>query len=198
MSHYHAIQGTFIWSNPLGCGVASPEEMDNLSFVKHEREIVSFRDFVFEARCGITSCFEDMIADRNKQINDILAYRRTFDKHRSPLHFDVTEIQMQTLLQDIKRLKGYLQLKKNKLTHNNLKVNDKELAKQIPISNFIDFKFGFSKCLWHNEKHGSMKLYKEDNHVWCFSCQKYGDTIDVVQAINGCDFKTAIKIILNK
>lgn len=76
--------------------------------------------------------------------------------------------------------------------------NDKELAKTVPIDHFYEFKGGFAKCLWHNEKTGSLKYYPEDNHVYCFSCQKRGDTIDVVMAIHNLDFNKAVKFILGK
>lgn len=194
MSHYHSIEGTFIWNTPLGCGIASPSEMDDLSRVDCTREIISFRDFLFESRSGITSTLKEMISDRNCQINEILTLRRTFDKHRSPLHYEVTEIQIQTLLQDIKRLKGYLQL--NKLgKQDNAKINI-EKAKSVPIDTFIKFnRAGFAPCIWHNEKTGSMYYYRKSNKVKCFGCQKSGDVIDVIKEIRKCSFIEAVNIL---
>lgn len=49
-------------------------------------------------------------------------------------------------------------------------------------------KSGFCRCIFHNEKTPSMKLYKDS--FYCFSCQKSGDIFSFVQQINGIDFKT--------
>lgn len=52
-------------------------------------------------------------------------------------------------------------------------------------------KSGFCRCIFHNEKTPSMKLYKDS--FYCFSCQKSGDIFSFVQQINGIDFKTAFQ-----
>jgi len=71
-------------------------------------------------------------------------------------------------------------------------------AKTRPITDFINFKGGFAKCLWHDEKTGSMKYYANKNHVHCFGgCGKH-DVIDIVMALQNVDLKEAVKIILNK
>lgn len=68
-------------------------------------------------------------------------------------------------------------------------------AKTYPISDLIKFDTrGFTKCLWHNEKHGSLKLYKETNTVYCFGqCGKVHDSIDVYMKLNNCTFTEAVK-----
>lgn len=71
-------------------------------------------------------------------------------------------------------------------------------AKGIPITNFISMNSsGFSKCIFHEDHTPSMKYYKKDNSVHCFSCNKSGDVIDVVRQIKECDFKQAISILTN-
>lgn len=74
-------------------------------------------------------------------------------------------------------------------------------AKAVPISEYIEFnKQGFAKCLWHgNERTGSMKWYKDKNHVYCFSCQRKWDVIDVVMKLFNIEkVPQAINKILNK
>jgi hypothetical protein len=76
---------------------------------------------------------------------------------------------------------------------------DKEAAKQVPITDYIDFnRLGFAKCIWHNEKTGSLKYYPKDNHVHCHGCHKTGDTIDVVMELYKVSFKEALRMILKK
>lgn len=70
-------------------------------------------------------------------------------------------------------------------------------AKSVPITNYIEFShIGFAKCLWHDEKSGSMKYYPKRNKVHCFGCGQDADTIDVVQQLMGMDLPGALKIIL--
>lgn len=52
-------------------------------------------------------------------------------------------------------------------------------------------KKGFCKCIFHDEKTPSMKLYKDS--FYCFSCQKSGDIFSFVQQIDQVDFKTAFQ-----
>lgn len=66
-------------------------------------------------------------------------------------------------------------------------------AKRIPISGMIQFnREGFAKCVWHQDGHPSMYYYKEANKVYCFSCSKGGDSIDVVQALKSCSLNEAL------
>lgn len=47
-------------------------------------------------------------------------------------------------------------------------------------------------CLWHTDKHPSMKLYDGDRGCYCFSCHNGGSVIDMVQQANSCSFWEAI------
>ena len=51
-------------------------------------------------------------------------------------------------------------------------------------------KKGFIVCVFHSDKNGSMKLYK-NNSFYCFGCGKAGSVIDLVMQLENCDFKTA-------
>jgi hypothetical protein len=74
---------------------------------------------------------------------------------------------------------------------------DIEKAKQVPVNNFIQFRGGFARCLWHNDKNPSMHYYKKLNRVKCFSCGKGGDVIDVVQKLHSCSFEEAVRRLSN-
>ena len=62
-----------------------------------------------------------------------------------------------------------------KMTARNSAVDDIDKAKQYPIDQLIEIKNGFAKCLWHIEKQGSMKFYREENRLHCFSCNQSHD-----------------------
>lgn len=40
---------------------------------------------------------------------------------------------------------------------------------------------GFTKCVFHAEKTGSMKVW--DDHVYCFGCHAHGDVIDLAKEL---------------
>lgn len=78
------------------------------------------------------------------------------------------------------------------------------LAKKVPITRYISFDArGFAKCLWHDEKTGSMKYNHErsklPNTVHCFgACGKTFDSIDVVMQIENVNFTEAVNRLLNE
>ena len=97
------------------------------------------------------------------------------------------------------QLKRLTPIEKYYLFIPNGKTVDVSEVKDIPISDYVEFnRAGFAKCLWHTEKTGSMKLYPQENKVKCFGCGEGGDIIDVIQIINGCEFKEALKFLSNK
>lgn len=72
-----------------------------------------------------------------------------------------------------------------------------ERAKTYPIEQLIQFgKDKKAKCIWHNEKSGSLHLY-DTNKVFCFGCSKGGDAIDVYMTLNNATFKEAIEYLAN-
>lgn len=90
-------------------------------------------------------------------------------------------------------------LKKKKLnaiikSHQQWGEDSIQKAKSYPIDNLIDFDGGgFARCIWHQEKSGSMKYYPSNNKVHCFGCGKNGDSIDVYQKLNDVNLVEAIK-----
>lgn len=70
-----------------------------------------------------------------------------------------------------------------------------EKAKTYPIDQLIEFRQHTAKCIWHNEKTGSLHYYKKTNTVKCFGCGEWGDVIKVYQQLNKCSFKEALKAL---
>lgn len=65
-------------------------------------------------------------------------------------------------------------------------------AKDVPITTFIEKNYeGFAKCLFHDDKNASMKIYPHNYH--CFSCAAHGDVIALVQKIYSLSFVEAVK-----
>lgn len=77
--------------------------------------------------------------------------------------------------------------------------DDISRAKAVPIPQYIKFDHnGFSKCLWHDEKTGSMKYRPERNKVFCHGCGAHKDVIDVVMQQQGVEFNAAVRSILGR
>ncbi len=52
---------------------------------------------------------------------------------------------------------------------------------------------GFTRCLWHNEKTASLKIYPGDRGYHCFGCGAHGSTIDLVMKLFDCSVGDACK-----
>jgi len=75
---------------------------------------------------------------------------------------------------------------------NNLAIDKLSAAKQFPIKSLIKVNSaGFAKCIFHNDKTASMKIYS-DNHFHCFSCSRHGDAIDIAMQVFGISMKEAL------
>lgn len=97
-------------------------------------------------------------------------------------------------LEELNRAIKFFQVKRQDFDKSRL-----ERAKAVPITMFVKFNDDkFARCIWHNEKSGSMFYYQKQNVVHCFGCDKRGDVIDVTQKLNNCNLSDAIKILLNE
>lgn len=52
---------------------------------------------------------------------------------------------------------------------------------------------GFTRCPFHSEKTGSMKIYNGSKGWHCFGCHKGGDVIDFTEMFFGLHFKDAVR-----
>lgn len=68
-------------------------------------------------------------------------------------------------------------------------------VKEVPITDFIQFRMNKAKCIWHNESTPSLHYYPETNRIFCFGCNKWGDVIDVVQQLKGISYKEAVTLL---
>lgn len=71
------------------------------------------------------------------------------------------------------------------------------IKKAIPIKQILNQhakpdSSGLYKCIFHNDKTASMKVYDSTNKVYCFGCGRSADVIDVYAELNNCNTKQAI------
>jgi hypothetical protein len=72
-------------------------------------------------------------------------------------------------------------------------------AKTYPIDQLVEVKHGSKAlCVWHDEHNPSMHYYRKNNTVFCFSCNKGGDAIDVVRAMKNCSMVEALAFLNNE
>lgn len=65
-------------------------------------------------------------------------------------------------------------------------------AKAYPVENLVEFRHLKARCVWHEDTNPSMHWYKKNNTVYCFSCSKGGDAIDVYMALHNCSLPEAV------
>lgn len=76
------------------------------------------------------------------------------------------------------------------------KISEEQIqrAREYPIADLLEVKRTFTLCIFHDDHKPSAKIYA-DNHMYCFSCGKNADAIDIYMALNGCDFRTAVRAL---
>ena len=79
---------------------------------------------------------------------------------------------------------------------------DKEQIKQlVSISDILNYygiqpnRAGFIRCISHEDRKPSMKVYYDTNSVHCWACQADYDVIGFVQKMEGCSFNEALELI---
>jgi DNA primase (bacterial type) len=68
-----------------------------------------------------------------------------------------------------------------------------ERARQYPFENLIEFKRNMTRCPFHEDREPSMHLYREQNRVHCFSCNRSWDTIQFLRERDGLTFREAVR-----
>lgn len=79
-----------------------------------------------------------------------------------------------------------------------MKVLPLEEVRQIPLSDYIEFKQrkrNMASCLFHEDATPSMKI-NSNNTVKCFSCGFFGDGIEITKKLYGFSFVDAVRHIL--
>ena len=88
----------------------------------------------------------------------------------------------------IKRMEG--EVKEGEITE-----EMKRRAREYPIQDLMEFNNrNFAKCLWHEEKTGSLHL-TPFNTVHCFGCGVTKDAIDVKMKLEGLTFVEAVRAL---
>ena len=147
--------------------------------------------------------FKDLIIEEEKHLKRIDAQLTEWRNNPPYLNEETERFAHETITAIKQKIKEYqkhiyrLDMRKTHLENrNDLNV---ELAKTVPVTNFLNFdRSGFTKCLWHSsgqEKTGSLKYYERTNSVYCFAGCGHHDVIDVVKQINNVNFKEAVLLL---
>jgi len=159
--------------------------------IKRIKEAVAYLDVYREKR---EKAIENInIFDRPPYIedinNDILNMIAETDKALKAAYYQLEQLNF------IEKEQKGLTVKKatNKITD-----EDVTAARRIPIINFIKVRRdGKAVCLFHGDKSPSMHVYK-DNHFYCFTCNKKGDVLDIIQKLHGTSFHDSIRFLIGK
>ncbi|MDZ4227853.1 MAG: CHC2 zinc finger domain-containing protein [Candidatus Levybacteria bacterium] len=76
---------------------------------------------------------------------------------------------------------------------------DIQRAREVPLDTFLTVNSAsFAPCPFHEDKTPSLRVYKNTNRWYCFSCNSGTDVIDLYMKMNKCDFITAVKKLIRK
>lgn len=189
-----------------------PFNSDGVVFTKHgKRNMFKKPVYLFFDKVGVVDVTNDIMyrsKDFRLYMQDLIdiskaRIKRIEERKKEALNtppYFLNEITIKFLDGAIEDAKEEIKDAKFNLTRFNKSVmnrrDDLASVKMTPITNFLQFDNGnFTKCVYHNEKSGSLKYYPDTNTVYCFGCGQAGDVISVVMAKYNCDFKEALSII---
>lgn len=133
------------------------------------------------------------------------ATKRVFyaDPNRTWVHYEVQRLIAERDYGDtIKMYERVLQLvtQPKDAPTNDKGVTDRQIeqARAVPITSLIEFTRGFSPCLWHGEKTGSLHIIPNTNEcrAYCHgACGRAYDAIDAYMFVHNCTFINAVKAL---
>jgi hypothetical protein len=92
----------------------------------------------------------------------------------------------------------------NRKPRDNLITRDQiDQARAVPIQTLLPGPFkkigrnSVCLCPLHNEKTPSFTIFTKTNTYKCFGCQQGGNSIKLMRSLYNCDFKEAVKNLLN-
>lgn len=150
-----------------------------------------------------------MIKELKKGVSSLSDFREICDKHvqsvnfkRQPELIEYYNELIEKLLQNYeKEIKKYqwqityldsLGKPKSEAPTNAVTPERIERARQMPVTELLEFRRGTTLCIFHNDHKPSLKYYPKDNRVYCFACGRGEDAIGVFMELNRCTFKEAI------
>lgn len=154
-------------------------QFDSFDFTRYRK------DTRFGIPKGLTKKeYKELLKDTQKEINDILQRIREVGPETGLL----LNMTREDYVEKKKKLNAILK------SHQEWGDDNLKKAKAYPIEQLIEFDGGgFAKCLWHQEKTGSLKWYRERNKAHCFGGCGDFDSIDVYMKINNVTLPEAIK-----
>ena len=198
------------WMSAVEWASKAPDDLNNMRPIYRPQSFPELLDTFPEAVPSAKRAAKAKIKELNKAISGLSDFRELWNTDIQKIHFSKQPAYIAYLDDLIERLQtGYeKEIRKQQYDLNyieQLKNPEKkpkgdavtsemiERAKKYPIRELLEVKRGVSLCLWHDDHKPSMKIYDKQNCVYCFACGHRGDVIDVYMALNGCDFRTAVR-----
>lgn len=149
---------------------------------------------------------KNYIKEIDAQLNKNLDKERYAKSVGNPFaHYDIVRTMLVNAKDNLKRKIRRIQYLKKpaEITGNeNGKITNQDIfrAKDVPLENFLDLnEKGFAHCPFHGkDKTASLRVYKNQNKFYCFSCAAGNDVIDFMMKLEKCNFIEAVKKLLKK
>ena len=109
-------------------------------------------------------------------------------------------IAINNLQREIRKMRYFKKQAETDDNNGRITNDDVRRAKEVPLEHFLKINpAGFAHCpLGHTDKTPSLRVYKNKNRWFCYSCGSGYDVIDLFMKLNDCSFITAVKKLINK
>ena len=142
------------------------------------------------------SCYRTLLRETKDHLNKMLAFRASTNEVTLGFLDGIEEKYEEEISRYKFKIKMYKPRKEGEKT-NFLSHQDIEIAKSIPIKNFIKVnRQRKANCLFHDDKNASMHDY--GTSFYCFSCQASGSTVDIIMKLHNKTFKDAVLFLVGK
>lgn len=150
------------------------------------------RTYLNARKRGIKKELQGLL-ERDREIN--AKYSDFKDKETREFMLSTVERQRQSLLSEMKNNDLIVSFMGGGQKRGKDMALNLQRAKDYPIDQLVKVKHNKALCVWHNDTNPSMHYYRKTNKVYCFSCNKGGDAIDVVMQMKGCELPEAVAFL---
>ena len=160
------------------------------------KELVAETDKGFQKQCRI-EYLQGKMADTIVETWEFLDRYEDYKHREKMIELLLAGEKAQQLVKEIVKLQGeIIGLRNNGEKKTGLSQDDIERARQHPFESLLEFKRNVTRCPFHEDREPSMHLYREQNRVHCFSCNRSWDTIQFLRDRDSLSFVEAVKYLI--
>lgn len=170
----------------------------------HHRSILREWIASFKDDSSIRLMFSRKITEKELDIEDERAYKNRIYQSNYETEWKEwlllrADERIAVMQKELKRFIYYWKICKNGQNKEDLNI---EQAKEFPIENIMQTKYVRRcagrmsyHCPFHSDTNPSFMVYEKENRFYCFSCGKFGDSLQLFMDLNNKTFIEAVKAL---